>query len=169
MHLLDIARTAHNADPWTARLAPFVIDGVQVGFVRDDVLAAAREFASPALVVGDELTFAPAVATPESRTAALAAFVEWLRDTRRFPDPIDGWRNERYVVYGRARTPALELERAACGLFGVATFGVHVTAYTRDGRIWVPQRARSRARAPRRGSLPRRTRARPTRAASRRR
>ena len=146
-HLLDIARSAHNANPWAARAAPFVVDGVQVGFVRDAVLAATREFASPALVVtddGGQLTLAPAAATRESRTAALAAFVEWLRDTRRFPDPLDGWRGERYVVYGRARTPALELERAACGLFGVATFGVHVTAYTRDGRIWVPQRARTK-------------------------
>lgn len=88
-----------------------------------------------------------------------------------------GWRNELYAIYGPGRKPAFSLERAACALFGLATFGVHATAYTweRSGsgsgsgscssagaggggdggasdvdglRIWVPRRAKSKSTWP---------------------
>lgn len=57
-------------------------------------------------------------------------------------------------MYGRpasrrtANAPAFALERAACALFGVATFGVHLTAYTPDYRIWVPRRAATKSTWP---------------------
>ena len=148
--VIDIARVAHNDDPWAADTVPFVVDGTQVGFVPARVIAAARDYASErasGIQAGAAFGFTAEHATPGARTAALAAFVEWLRDTRRFPDPLDGWRDERYTVYGRRDgrvVPAFELERAACGLFGVATFGVHLTAYTPDMRIWVPQRSHTK-------------------------
>lgn len=43
---------------------------------------------------------------------------------------------------------AFEMERAACALFGFATFGVHCTAYVErdDGQlaIWVPRRSKTK-------------------------
>ncbi|WFD36494.1 thiamine diphosphokinase [Malassezia cuniculi] len=147
--VIEIARVAHNDEPWSAGAAPFIVDGVQVGFVPPCVMAAATEYVAthPVLEVGDSLAFAAHIDTPATRTEAIAAFVTWLRDTRRFPDPLDGWRDERYSIYGRRDgrvVPVFELERAACGLFGVVTFGIHLTAYTADGRIWVPQRSRTK-------------------------
>jgi len=93
------------------------------------------------------------------------------------------WRNEMYPVYrnpfgvhdapsvdeeagdvyglgeavrqssGQARNYAFMMERAACALFGVVTYGVHMTIYEEDRdddglprscRIWVPMRAKTK-------------------------
>jgi hypothetical protein len=53
---------------------------------------------------------------------------------------ILGWRNEKYRIYASKESSALkedpnvprsnwafELERSACAVFGLATFGVHMT------------------------------------------
>ena len=58
---------------------------------------------------------------------------------------LAGWRNELYPVVGTGQD--ISMERAGSALFGIVTFGVHLTAYTRIGnslRIWVPRRARSK-------------------------
>ena len=60
---------------------------------------------------------------------------------------LKGWRNELYPVYGPNRELLLNIERAACPLFGVVTYGVHMMAYvqTREGmKLWVPRRARNK-------------------------
>lgn len=57
------------------------------------------------------------------------------KTNRRFCFPI-GWRNESYSIYGPpvdgagplpGSNTAFTLERSACSLFGVATYGVHCT------------------------------------------
>lgn len=88
-----------------------------------------------------------------------------------FNDVLGGWRNEQYSVFGPpghtaqgrpqdsgadedqddgggagplpGSNVAFTLERAACALFGFATFGVHMTAYTDEPepRVWVPRRS----------------------------
>ncbi|MCJ1236548.1 hypothetical protein MMC14_004529 [Varicellaria rhodocarpa] len=58
---------------------------------------------------------------------------------------LAGWRNELYPIVGTGRD--IKLERAGSALFGIVTFGVHLTAYTRKENslhIWVPTRARSK-------------------------
>ena len=83
-----------------------------------------------------------------------------------------GWRNELYQIYhpptstapslfpsrspdapvgGTMFNKAFTLERAACAIFGVATFGVHLHAYEGEGdemKVWVPRRAKSKATYP---------------------
>lgn len=60
------------------------------------------------------------------------------------------WRDELYPIYGDAFGPRTEdrvlfvLERTACALFGLVTYGVHMTMYTEDLRIWVPTRAKTK-------------------------
>lgn len=69
---------------------------------------------------------------------------------------LDGWRDELYPVYGSpqpgqskiAEAPTRELlfsmERSASALFGIVTYGVHMTAYVEaDGEmlIWAPKRS----------------------------
>ena len=58
---------------------------------------------------------------------------------------LAGWRNELYPIVGEGRD--IKMERAGSALFGIVTFGVHLTAYTRKENslhIWVPRRARSK-------------------------
>jgi len=60
---------------------------------------------------------------------------------------LKGWRNELYPVYGPNRELLLDVERAASALFGIVTYGVHMTAYVRSKegmKIWVPRRARNK-------------------------
>jgi len=96
-----------------------------------------------------ELTFKPADTPSDSknaaahRTARLASFLQSVREAKIFR-VLDGWRNELYPVYGPQRQLLFSMERSASALFGIVTYGVHVTAYTQtaDGmKLWTPRRA----------------------------
>lgn len=82
-----------------------------------------------------------------SRSSAVETSLLALRATGHF-QVLDKWRGELYPVYGRGRELLFNVERAASPLFGVVSYGVHLTAYTRgrDGemRIWTPRRARTK-------------------------
>ena len=64
------------------------------------------------------------------------------------------WRDELYPVYGAERELLFEIERAAAPLFGIVTYGVHMTGYIRLGekvddegsemKVWVPRRAKDK-------------------------
>ena len=62
---------------------------------------------------------------------------------------LKGWRNELYPIYGSytSKKPMLNMERAGSALFGINSYGVHMTIYvdTLQGwKIWVPRRARNK-------------------------
>ncbi|KAK3678186.1 hypothetical protein LTR78_002282 [Recurvomyces mirabilis] len=92
--------------------------------------------------------------TEEERSIVVAMTCKALRATNHFK-VLKGWRNELYPVYGPNRELLFSIERSACPLFGVVTYGCHMTAYTRSLRqaladekaeadelkIWVPRRA----------------------------
>jgi len=57
-----------------------------------------------------------------------------------------GWRDELYPIYGANGEILFVMERCATPLFGVVTFGVHMTAYVPPNqfqpmRIWTPKRS----------------------------
>lgn len=55
------------------------------------------------------------------------------------------------MIGGTMSNKAFTLERAACAIFGLPTYGVHMTAYEgsgRDMKIWVPRRAETKATWP---------------------
>jgi len=111
------------------------------------------------------VSFASGISTPSVRTEAMKELCERWRDTGLFKDAIgpNKWRGELYPVY---RNPfgvhdkiygeeypddkgnyAFEMERSAAALFGIVTYGVHMTIYhdSDDGmKIWVPTRARTK-------------------------
>lgn len=108
------------------------------------------------------IAFADHITTPEERSQVLKVLCEGWRDSGRFADVIGGrlWRNELYGVYidpFGPHTPsnhALSFERAATALFGVVTYGAHMTVYEGGPvdpdtgveafdqiKIWVPKRA----------------------------
>ena len=82
---------------------------------------------------------------PGSESAAIAAQLERARATDAFR-VLRSWRDELYPIAGLADARRVTMERAGSPLFGIQTFGVHMTAFARappgEGvRIWVPRRA----------------------------
>lgn len=58
---------------------------------------------------------------------------------------LEKWRNELYTIHGPDQQ--ITMERSGSPLFGIVTYGVHMTAYvnTQDGmKIWVPRRAKAK-------------------------
>ncbi|TKA76266.1 hypothetical protein B0A55_01844 [Friedmanniomyces simplex] len=93
--------------------------------------------------------------TEKERSKIVAMTTTALRATGHFKI-LRGWRDELYPVYGPNRDLLFSIERAASALFGIVTYGCHMTAYTRSKRpkseaevggdeeelrIWVPRRA----------------------------
>ena len=82
----------------------------------------------------------------EERSSNIAAITSTWRSQGRFA-VLKGWRNELYPVYGADQELLFSIERAASALFGVITYGVHMTVFTRTSKvlkIWVPRRARTK-------------------------
>ena len=118
------------------------------------------------------VTFSALIDTPADRTVVMKELCERWRDTGLFENVCGPtkWRGEMYPVYsdpfGKHDHPsdrdtatsylnyAFEMERSACALFGVVTFGVHMTVYRNverpDSRetsmhVWVPTRAKTKS------------------------
>ena len=79
----------------------------------------------------------------EKRNAILAQEMQRFREANIF-EVLRGWRNEKYPIYGPNREPLLSMERSCTPLFGVVTYGVHMTGFVRTEKglkIWAPKRA----------------------------
>lgn len=76
---------------------------------------------------------------PSARREHVDRVVRGWKMAGEFASALSGWRDEEYAVYGPVRrwneeenplpglNVAFSMERSACALFGVATFGVHCT------------------------------------------
>ena len=90
-------------------------------------------------------------ATPDERSTLMA---ETLAENvlRGRLEVLKGWRNELYPVYGPEGEFLFEMERAASSLFGIVTYGVHMTGYVEDEEkglmVWVPRRSRTKQTFP---------------------
>ena len=116
--------------------------------------------------LGPSVSFRNWLDNPSKRTTVMKEVCERWRDTGVFPDVCGPkkWRSEMYPIYadpfGVHDHPdndgkedelnyAFEMERSACALFGVVTYGVHMNIYEKvvqaDGtqgiRVWVPTRS----------------------------
>ncbi|KAJ3553337.1 hypothetical protein NM688_g3668 [Phlebia brevispora] len=115
------------------------------------------------------VSFADWVNTPAKKTRVMVDLCKKWRDQGLFEGVIGPkkWRNEMYPVYrnpfGKHDSPreeeleslgdantrnfAFMMERSSCALFGVVTYGVHLTIYAEDKegcKIWVPTRSRTK-------------------------
>ena len=65
---------------------------------------------------------------------------------------LRGWRNELYPIYGPGKELVANIERSGSNLFGVLTYGVHMTVYTKDEKeglkIWVAKRSKTKQTYP---------------------
>ena len=115
------------------------------------------------------VSFAQGIDTPAARSRVMKELCERWRDTGLWPEEVGPrkWRGELYPVYRNPFGPrdypriegegdkdelnyAFEMERAASGLFGIVTFGIHMTVYEEvrgadgevaDYNVWIPRRA----------------------------
>jgi 8-oxo-dGTP pyrophosphatase MutT (NUDIX family) len=86
----------------------------------------------------------------EDCSTSMAEFLQSVRDQKSF-QVLEGWRGELYPIYGPGRELLLNMERSATPLFGVVTYGVHMTAFVQEGqnmKIWVPKRAKTKQTYP---------------------
>lgn len=92
----------------------------------------------------------PTDATPAHRSELVAQSITEAVKLGSF-EVLKGWRNENYPVFGPGGEYLLEMERSASCLFGIVTYGAHMTGYVEDGtglKIWVPRRAKDKQTYP---------------------
>ncbi|EKG13501.1 hypothetical protein MPH_09369 [Macrophomina phaseolina MS6] len=126
-------------------------DDTILGFVLPAVAEVLRGLAAWTLSDDDHSLVLTSGSTEAERTAIIAQTTAAMRETGHF-QVLAGWRNELYPVYGRDGALLFKIERAASPLFGVVSYGVHMTAYVQTGgedgaggyRFWVPRRARTK-------------------------
>ncbi|SMY27776.1 unnamed protein product [Zymoseptoria tritici ST99CH_1A5] len=89
--------------------------------------------------------------TEQERSKVVEATIRAMHATGHF-EVLSKWRDELYPVYGPKGELLFSMERSASALFGIVTYGCHMTAYvkskTDEGKegikIWVPKRAVSK-------------------------
>ena len=94
----------------------------------------------------DRRTLTICGADAQEQSASVATLAQTWRDQQAF-EIIRGWRDELYPAYGKDGVILFNIERAASALFGIVTYGVHMTAYVRttDGfKFWIPTRRTSK-------------------------
>lgn len=85
----------------------------------------------------------------DDRSAAIKQSLLAMREKGSF-SILQSWRDETFPIFGPRREVVLHIERCACPLFGVVTYGVHAVAYVpplepgQQLKIWIPRRARSK-------------------------
>ncbi|KAH8090619.1 NUDIX hydrolase domain-like protein [Filobasidium floriforme] len=104
----------------------------------------------------------------EGLTREMNRLARYMKDKGMYSECLDGWRDEHYEIFASPKSSyfasggsgvsssgatnrAFDFERAACAVFGLATFGVHMTAYEGEGeemKIWVPKRSATKATWP---------------------
>ena len=93
---------------------------------------------------------APVDATPEHRSKLVELSIAEAVKQGVF-EVLKGWRNEKYPVFGPGGEYLFEIERSASPLFGIVTYGAHMTGYVEDGsglKIWIPRRAKNKQTYP---------------------
>lgn len=124
------------------RHLPFLIGAERYGWIRAEDTALLRRWPEVFELTGAAVRLAPALDSPERRTAALDPICKELAAAGR----IVGWRDERYTIRNSIAAPPLALiERAAARFFGTMTFGVHANGIVNDGggwpRLWIARRS----------------------------
>ncbi|KAF9515842.1 hypothetical protein BS47DRAFT_1315755 [Hydnum rufescens UP504] len=143
-------------------LVPFYVnsaDGsgkeIAIGWIRSLVIPVLRDTALSVFTLSDSgLRFRPELDSADKRSSALETLCQGWRTTGLFSEIIGGrlWRNERYPVYynpfrrhSAGDDIAFSLERTCCAIFGLVTYGCHMTMMLEGERkIWVPKRARTK-------------------------
>ena len=142
------ALAARAAQPPARPRIALRLDGVpgapRVGSVEADLAARLRDAGLPLMLRDGD---ACVVGEPEAALERIA------RGLHRIV-PLHRWRDELLAVTavdggrGGDAAPVARIERSAVRPLGIATFAVHLIAFTPLGRVWVQQRALDKAADP---------------------
>lgn len=103
----------------------------------------------PDWIVDDRRVIFPVAKTTEEINASISKLLNDLRTSKRYRI-LEGWRDELYPLY-HPHYKGLAMERSGTALFGVNTYGVHMTVYTHEKgelKLWVPRRAKTKQTYP---------------------
>ncbi|MBC7952923.1 MAG: DUF4743 domain-containing protein [Rhodospirillaceae bacterium] len=143
MAFLDHIAACNSHD--MSRFRPFLIEGLQMGWVRHDVAARLAGHGTVFRVEDDAVRLHPRLTTPDERSAAVDAVCAHLHAEHRTP----ALRGERYTVsphWGAA--PLMTVDRGVVSLFGVRAYGIHVNGVIGGNNLWIAKRAVDKAVAP---------------------
>jgi len=149
--LLSLARKLNNfylLEYFTNSCLPFICEGVQVGLISSKVLKELQRFPSVFAISSNSVTFTPNLDNPQARNDALEEALLKLKSEDVFP-ALRGWRGECYVTRASSSGPELfKMERAGSVLFGVKSYGVHITGYVNHSSkglcVWFQQRSKTK-------------------------
>ena len=122
-------------------VSPAVIDALQQDADRLSASYVLDHDKSTLSICGDDA---------DERTRHVSAITQAWRKEDRFA-VLRGWRDELYGVYGPGKQLLVNIERAASPLFGVVTYGVHMTAFVRAEagvKVWVSRRSKTKQTYP---------------------
>ncbi|CAG8839599.1 30543_t:CDS:2 [Gigaspora margarita] len=136
---------------------PLLLNNVKIGLIPKTTISALKKYNEqhkkpcPFIIEDTFVTFASHLNTFEERTQIIKNLLITWREEKTFP-ALEGWRDELYPVYGPSNDIAFVIERSATPLFGVLTFGVHLSAYIRtpEGKLkmWIAKRSKTKPKWP---------------------
>lgn len=137
------------------RLSRFYAKGILVGYIRASVVSALqRDFPAYFSILPNEgQAFDVFIRDTDKDISKLLNGIAQFWKTNDTFEVLKGWRDEQYTIYGHEQEQLFTLERAACGLFGLVTYGAHLNAYipataSSSIQMWCPRRALTKATYP---------------------
>ena len=141
-HWLAALRAGADQPPRRARI-PLLLGAHRIGSVEPDFLDQIAGLAGSyiAKVLQSEEPGAwPAWRLTGDGTSALCSVAQALRDAGA-GNVVQQWRDEQLAVWSAQNEQLATVERGVVRPLGIATRAVHLVGRTRDGRVWVQQRA----------------------------
>ncbi|MEC9264671.1 MAG: DUF4743 domain-containing protein [Pseudomonadota bacterium] len=146
MAYLDRLAACNNAD--MARYKPLYGRGARIGWVHEENLDLLSRFPDVFSVADRRVDLSLTLYDYDTATAALDGALRQLAADGH----IRAWRGERYAVAARfGAEPLMGIERAACALLGIRSWGIHVNGFVRreDGlHLWIAERAHDKPTYP---------------------
>ncbi|PFH51180.1 hypothetical protein AMATHDRAFT_143183 [Amanita thiersii Skay4041] len=162
--LIPLRLSQKDDSPAIGLLRPVIVEQLQLENKRSKEIGQQELWS----INEQRVSFSPWCDSHDKRTRAMKELCERWRDAGLFEDVCGPrkWRNELYPVYadplgvhdhpltsadGAKMNYALEMERSACALFGIVTYGVHMSVYqeteaegVKSLTVWVPSRSKTK-------------------------
>jgi len=146
MPYIDRIKACNNAD--LLNFVPVYGRGQRFGWVRQDTTHILDGASDVFVVGGRRVDMHITLFDYDSATEAVANAMERFRAEGHFPN----WRGEPYPVAPRfGASPIFTIERAACPMLGIRSWGFHLNGYVRkpDGlHMWIATRAKDKPTYP---------------------
>ncbi|KAJ9600395.1 hypothetical protein L9F63_009323, partial [Diploptera punctata] len=128
---------------------PFIVEGYQVGLVRQDVMKQLMRYPDVFHIQPDSVELNPAFRDYDERSSRVEAVLRECRSNNMFVT-LKGWREECFEVRSVfSNNSLLKMDRSATCLFGIRNYGVDINGYVMDPEkglcIWLQRRSKFRS------------------------